>query len=728
MDEVNYTDEAIQTSKDSHIMDEDKIRYSMQDGYKANYCRDLKEQIEELIRKGKLQKFVKKGEYVKFRDENKSQHEPSSRGNDRQSQPPQNVVGEIQTITGGPVTRGSFKSLKKTYQRQVNSVYTTLLLKHRRTEHDMTFNEGAARGVKQPHNDLLLRLDPKRLRRFDSLLISFSGDRVYPKGVVTLTVTVGAYPKQLTRQLDFLVVDCPSSYNVIIGRPSLNKWKAFTSTYCLKVKFPTENGVSEVRGDQILARECYQVVLAAKENHTWTIEEKEEEKMETLEMIELAEEKANKTIKIGTTLSPEMKKKLVQLLKENLDIFAWSHEDMPGISPDVIQHKLNVDPEKKPIKQRRRVFALERDRAITDEVTKLLAAGFIHEIYYPDWLANVILVKKSNRKWRMCEDFIDLNKTCPKDSFPLLRIDQLVDSTAGHKLLTFMDAFSGYNHIKMAEKYQEKTVFITSQGLYCYRVMPFGLKNAGATYQSLVNRIFKKQIGRNMEVYIDDMVIKSKEELAHLDNLKETFATLKQYQMKLNPMSATAVSGALIREKDKKQLPVYYVSQAFQGVEFRYPKIEKITFALIGASHKLRQYFQAHPILVMTDQPIKKSMSKPRVAGRMVQWAIELSQFDIEYHPRMAIKAQALADFIAEFTLLDEDDFTIKHKQWTIQIDGSSAHKKGGVGVVIITPDGEKLKYGVQLKFPETNNEAEYEGILTGLRLGREFGVKNLLI
>ena len=123
-------------------------------------------------------------------------------------------------------------------------------------------------------------------------------------------------------------------------------------------------------------------------------------------------------------------------------------------------------------------------------------------------------------------------------------------------------------------------------------------------------------------------------------------------------VSTTAVSAALIHEEAKKQLPVYYVSQAFQGTESNYLRIEKIAFALIIASHKLRQYFQANPILVMTDQPIKKSMNRPEAAGRMVQWAIELSQFDIEYLPRTAIKAQALADFIAEFTFPNEDNST----------------------------------------------------------------------
>ena len=146
-------------------------------------------------------------------------------------------------------------------------------------------------------------------------------------------------------------------------------------------------------------------------------------------------------------------------------------------------------------------------------------------------------------------DFTDLNKTCPKDSFPLPRIDQMMDSTIGHRLLMFMDTFSGYNQIKMAEEDQEKTAFITSQGLYCYKVMPFGLKNAEATYQRLVNKMFSKQIGRNMEVYVDDILVKSKEEPAHLDDLKETFAMLRQYQMKLNPSKCVfgVASGKFLR-------------------------------------------------------------------------------------------------------------------------------------------------------------------------------------
>ena len=136
------------------------------------------------------------------------------------------------------------------------------------------------------------------------------------------------------------------------------------------------------------------------------------------------------------------------------------------------------------------------------------------------------MVKKENGKCRMCVDFTDLNNACPKDSFPIPKIDQLMDSMVGHKLLTFMDAFSGYNQIQMAEEDQEKIAFITSQGLYCYRVMPFSLKNVGAMYQRLVNQMFSKQIERNVKVYMDNMLVKREEEDDHLDNLKEMFDTL----------------------------------------------------------------------------------------------------------------------------------------------------------------------------------------------------------
>ena len=156
---------------------------------------------------------------------------------------------------------------------------------------------------------------------------------------------------------------------------------------------------------------------------------------------------------------------------------------MLEIDKEVIVHCLLVDPMQKQVQQKWRVFAPKCNKAIMEEVDKLLSSKLIREVYYPEWLANVGMAKKSNGEWRICVDFTNLNKTYLKDSFPLPRINQLVDLTDRHELLSFMDAFSGYNQIMMDEQDQEKIVFIVSQGLYYHKVMPFRLKNAGATYQ-----------------------------------------------------------------------------------------------------------------------------------------------------------------------------------------------------------------------------------------------------
>lgn len=183
---------------------------------------------------------------------------------------------------------------------------------------------------------------------------------------------------------------------------------------------------------------------------------------------------------------------------------------MPRINPRVITHRLSDDSSTRPIKQKKLTFAVDRNQAIAEEVDKLLKARFIREVTYLDWIANVVLVKKNNGKWRMCVDFTNLNKAFPKDSFPLPRIVALVDSTFRHTLLSFMDAFFGYNQIWMEKGDQEKTSFITDRGMYCYKIMLFRLKNVGASYQSM----------------------KAKK---HINDLEETLCTLRRFQMKLNP-------------------------------------------------------------------------------------------------------------------------------------------------------------------------------------------------
>ncbi|CAL2270893.1 unnamed protein product [Prunus armeniaca] len=180
-----------------------------------------------------------------------------------------------------------------------------------------------------------------------------------------------------------------------------------------------------------------------------------------------------------------------------------------------------------PVAQKRRNFTPERVAIIEVEIDKLLVADFIEEVSNAEWLANVVLVaKKDKGLWRVCVDYTDLNKACPKDNFSLPRINQLVNSTSGNQLLSFMDAYSGYNQIMMHKDDKANTSFIIERGTYCYKVMPFGLKNAEATYQMMVNKIFKEQIGKTMEVYVDDMLVKAPKRADHIKNLVEAFSLL----------------------------------------------------------------------------------------------------------------------------------------------------------------------------------------------------------
>ncbi|RVW37693.1 Retrovirus-related Pol polyprotein from transposon 297 [Vitis vinifera] len=358
-------------------------------------------------------------------------------------------------------------------------------------------------------------------------------------------------------------------------------------------------------------------------------------------------------------MTQEETQSIQNILRSNHDIFAWTHSDMKGIHPSIASHKLNVFPAARPVDRR------------LDAFTR-----------------------------------IDKN-------FPLPRIDQIVDSTSGQGMLSFLDAFSGYHQIPMSPDDEEKTAFITPHGLYCYKVMPFGLKNAGATYQRLMTKIFKPLIGHSVEVYIDDIVVKSKTREQHILHLQEVFTScesmheaksfkcafgvsagkflgfmVSQRGIEVSPdqvkavmetppprnkkelqrltgklphpkgeaihvsgsVSEWAISAVLFRcPSPKEQKPVYYVSRALADVETRYSKMELTALALRSAAQKLRPYFQAHPVIV-DDQPLRSILHKPDLTGRMLQWAIELSEFGIEFQPRLSKKGQVMADFVLEYS------------------------------------------------------------------------------
>jgi hypothetical protein len=202
---------------------------------------------------------------------------------------------------------------------------------------------------------------------------------------------------------------------------------------------------------------------------------------------------------------------------------------------NLIEHSLNVDPKATPKRQHLRHFADDRRDTIKKELAELLATGFIREVFHPEWLANpVLLRKKSTNEWRMCIDYNDLNKHCPKDPFGLPQIDQVIDSTASCYLLCFLDCYSGYHQIAIKEEDQEKTAFITPFGAYCYTIMSFGLKNVGATYQRAIQAYFKRQLNKNVEACVDDVVVKTRNSDMLITDIEETFASLREYRWKLN--------------------------------------------------------------------------------------------------------------------------------------------------------------------------------------------------
>jgi hypothetical protein len=256
---------------------------------------------------------------------------------------------------------------------------------------------------------------------------------------------------------------------------------------------------------------------------------------------------------------------LIDFLYANADIFAWRPSNMPGIPREVDEHSLDILPHSRAVQQWLRRFDEERCRVIGVELWKLLEAGFTKEVFHPTWLANPVLVKKKNGKWRMCVDYTNLNKACPKVPFPLPRIDQIVDSTVGCELLCFLDAYSGYHQIKMKESDQLATSFITPFGMYYYVTTPFGLRNVGATYQRCMQHIFGDHIRRTVEAYVDDIVVKTRKADNLVNDLRVAFDCLRANEVKLNPEKC--VFGV-----PRGMLLGYIVSQ--RGIE---PNPEKVT-------------------------------------------------------------------------------------------------------------------------------------------------------
>nr|KYP65356.1 Retrovirus-related Pol polyprotein from transposon 17.6 [Cajanus cajan] len=349
------------------------------------------------------------------------------------------------------------------------------------------------------------------------------------------------------------------------------------------------------------------------------------------------------------------------------------------------------------------------------------------------------------------------------------------------------------------------TSFITDHANYCYRVMAFGLKNAGATYQRLMDKVFHQQIGRNMEVYVNDIVVKTTSATDHATNLAEVFAQVRKHNMRLNlekcvfgvqggkflgfmitsrgieanpekckaisrckahkrgkrsnawpddqyeeafqsfktflttppilqrpdhntdlllylAVAKNAISAVIVQEHQKVQTPIYFISRVLQDTEIRYQMIEKLALALVTAARRLQPYFQSQQVVVKTDYPIKQILRKLELAGRMIAWSVELSEFGIQYESRGPLKAQCLVDFVAELTPTTAEEPQV----WTLHVDGSSNSKGSGAGIILEGPNPVTLEKSLKFGFKVTNNQAEYEALLVGLRLARDLGARRV--
>nr|GEX70514.1 reverse transcriptase domain-containing protein [Tanacetum cinerariifolium] len=368
-------------------------------------------------------------------------------------------------------------------------------------------------------------------------LTSFSGETIWPLGQLRLLVIIGDATHSTKAWMNFMIVKSLSPYNGIIERPGLEVIQAIPSTIHGMLKFPVEGGIVTIYSTILIPTECASMI-------TSSVIPREEKTHPANFKVALHPDFPDQEVVIRGTLSDKGRTELCSVLKKNLDIFVWQPSDMTGVPRSVAEHRLNIREGYSPVRQKKKGQAPERAKAIQAEVQKVVEARIMREVYYQDWLSNPVMVKKHDGSWRMCVDFTDLNKACPQDCYPLSEIDWKVESLCGYPFKCFLDAYKGYHQIQLVETDEEKTAFHTGQGVYCYTKMPFGLKNAGVTYQRLMDKAFEGQIGRNIEVYVDDLVVKSYTEAEMMRDIEETFRTLRKKEYSYDGSSCGDGSGA----------------------------------------------------------------------------------------------------------------------------------------------------------------------------------------
>eukprot|EP00253_Pinus_taeda_P013845 PITA_13845 len=374
-----------------------------------------------------------------------------------------------------------------------------------------------------------------------------------------------------------------------------------------------------------------------------------------------------KTLNINTNLTLEQETKLIHILTKHKNAFAWDYPDMKGIDPQLCTHYIYVENDAKLVRQPQRRLNPHLKEVVKAELQKLLDVNFIYPISDSKWVSLLVVVPKKNGKWRICVDYRELNKATQKDHFPFPFIDQVLDTLAGKKFFSFLDGFSGYNQIQIAPEDQDKTTFTCFWGTLAYRVLPFGLCNAPATFQRAILSIFTDLINEGLEVYMDDFTPYGEEfdpalhsgrpsqnpntfaysysYYSNREKCERAFNDLKKL-VSIAPVlcgpnwdlpfqissdaSDTAIGAVLGQEEDKKPYAIYYISKNLSPAELNYTVTEKEFLVVIHAINKFRHYITGYPVILYTDHSsIKYLANKPVTNGRRTRWLILLQEFDI---------------------------------------------------------------------------------------------------
>nr|GEY65356.1 reverse transcriptase domain-containing protein [Tanacetum cinerariifolium] len=464
-----------------------------------------------------------------------------------------------------------------------------------------------------------------------------------------------------------------SPYNGIIGRPGLKAIQAVPSTVHGMLKFPVEGGIATIRSTILIPIECASVT-------TSSVTPREKRTRPANFIVNLHPDFPDQEVVIGGPLSDKGRTELCSVLKKNLDIFAWQPSDMTGVPRSVAEHRLNIREGYTPVRQKKRGQAPERARAIQADVQKLVDVGIMREVYYHDWLSNPVMVKKHDGSWRMCVDFTDLNRACPQDCYPLPEIDWKVESLCGYPFKCFLDAYKGYHQIQLADADEEKTAFHTGQGVYCYTKMPFGLKNAGATYQRLMDKAKISAAVSDLKKCI------KKSDFRWTAEAEQAFQQLKQHLSEL-PL--------LVAPKPQEEL-IMYLSATYGAVSAVLMTKRGTTQT---AAAKVGHYAGRAQYYIQTED---------------VDQRANLSRFFLIEMPGDVSQAAPAA--------------VIQQEPWTLFTDGSSCVDGSGAGLILTNPEGVEFTYALRFQFAASNNEAEYEALVAGLRIATQMGVKNIQV